>query len=315
LSKPVVEQLHFLDLAAHPLLFEGVELPVDLGRGVTLRLTDKEETETVFDYLGLGERTRLKHNGKYVCLQVAEAWKDEKENPPRIRAALSLLPNEIVFRSEVIQMRRIDGKMRVGMRIERANDFGARILQAHFLPVSMVPIRFDQSSYARVRKLVEYPLDTDPFVRAFESAHKTAPNSEFRFVAYMSIVEGLIGVNDERTPKRDNIASKMEYFYRYIWPALDLAEGLDPPKFKDGRKITDLRGAWSDLYRIRNLVAHGGGNDLAWGKPLKESVNKLGTLGDLNRGCAADLLAYGVKSLLYWHLEKPEERDAFSNIV
>lgn len=131
----------------------------------------------------------------------------------------------------------------------------------------------------------------------------------------MSIVEGLIGVNDERAPKRDNIASKMEYFYRYVWPTLDLAAGLGPPKFRDERAIIDLRGAWSDLYRIRNLVAHGGGNELVWGKPLKETVKKLGTLGDTNRGEAADLLEYGVKSLLYWHLERPEEREAFSNIV
>lgn len=315
MRKSVVEQLHFLDLAAHPLSIKGVELPVDLGRGVTMRLTNDEETETISEYLGLGERTRLKHDGSYVCLQVADHWKDERENPPRIRAALALLPDEIVFRSETIQMRRIDGEMRVGMRMERANDFGARILQAHFPMISAAPIPFDKSILNRVRKLVEYPLDSDPYIRTFDSAHNAVPNSEFRFVTYMSIVEGLIGVNDERTPKRDNIASKIEYFYRYIWPTLDLSEGLDLPKFEDGRKIADLQGAWSDLYRIRNLVAHGGGNDLAWGRPLKENIKKLGTLGDSTRSGAMNLLDYGVKSLLYWHLERPEERAAFSNIV
>jgi len=314
-DKPIVERFHFLDLAAHPLLFEGVELPIDLGRGVTMRLTDAEETETVHEYLGSNSRTRLKHDGDYVCFQVAEDWKDERENPLRIRAAMALLPDEIVFRSEIIQIGRVDGKMCVVRRAERADDFGARILQAHFAPVKLIPVHFDQNVYNRVRKLVEYPLDSDPYIRAFESAHNAVPHSEFQFVTYMSIVEGLIGADDERAPKRDNIATKIEYFYRYIWPTLELAQNIGPQRFKDGREIADLRGAWNDLYRVRNLVAHGGGNKLKAAALLKDAVNKTGTLSNIDRFEAIRLLDFGVKSLLYWHLERPEERAAFSRIV
>lgn len=36
------KRLHFLELSAHKIKFEGVTLPLDLGRGITMRYSDEE---------------------------------------------------------------------------------------------------------------------------------------------------------------------------------------------------------------------------------------------------------------------------------
>lgn len=302
-------------MAAQKLNFEGVTLPVDLGRGMILRLSDDEETETLSTFLGTGLFAPRKIDGRYVCLQREPEFADEKQWPMRVRPALALLPDEIIFHAETPRLCRLaDGQMSVSSVMRRGGHWADGVYEAsNFLTTTEVIV--DEATLRRVRALQEYPLDADPFMRSFGSAHNSKRNSEFRFVTYMSIVEGLIGHGKGGREIRENISKKMTYFYKFIWPTLKLAEGLPQPRFPDGREIKELDGAWSDLYKIRNMVAHGQGDELSWGKKLSECKDGFSTLQSATRGDAANLLDYGVKSLLYWHFERPDEQQCFSGIT
>lgn len=303
-----------LDLAAQTFTFSGFDLPVDLGRGVVLRYTNDAETDAISNYLGFPDGSRLKTNDHFVCFERIGEYSDESQWPLRTRHAFAMLPTEIFFRSEVPQMRDTDSGLVVGARSQRYRELGARIHESgNFIPTH--PVEFTKSTLERVKLLHTFELDSDPFVHSFENAHNSLPNSIFRFVNYMAIVEGLLTPSKEIKNIRNNIASKMAYYYSFIWPTLKLSESLPLPTFKNGKQITDHDGVWNDLYKLRNHTVHGGAS-LAHGKPLGELIpNKFGPLQHATLGDAANLLDYGLKSLLYWHLERPDQRRCFSEIA
>jgi len=93
-----------------------------------------------------------------------------------------------------------------------------------------------------------------------------------------------------------------------------VADGLSSPKYKNGRTILDIRGAWSDLYQLRNLVAHGKGGRLEKGSLIKDAIERPSAFGDMAYQDALNILDYGVKSLIYWNFEKPDARERFAEI-
>jgi len=282
----------------------------------TKRHTYAEETDAIAEYLGFPRRSELKVRNDYICFEKDPEFQNEKQFPLRIRRACLLLPDEILFRSEIVQLINQSGQLQVGFRAERAEDCGARMLEtSNFLAAKEVS--FNDATLMRLIRLMSYRLDSDPFMSSFVSAHNSLPNSVFRIVTYMAIVEGLVGADKEIGQMRENIASKMLYFFHRVWPNLDLAADLPGPQYSNGRDITDIEGAWNDLYRLRNLIVRGEGDILLSGVPLKQCVNSVEfiALQDIPWHQAFEILEFGLKALLYWQLEDPAARHSFSQIV
>jgi len=306
-----------IELAAHKIFFQGVSLPLDLGQGIILRYTDAEESNAIAEYLGFPRRSELFVENGYVCFEKEPEFQNEKHFPLRVRRAGFLLPEAILFGSEIVQLKNQQGELQVGFSAERTEDCGARALETSNYLVAKKVV-FDEFTLQRVRKLATYRLNTDAFISSFVSAHNALPSSVFRIVSYMSIVEGLIGTKKETANMRSNIASKMPYFFKNIWPGLELAIGLPTtPHYNNGREITDIEGVWSDLYQLRNLVVHGDGDKLSGGTELRHCANDIefSALQDATWHDAFDILDFGLKALIYWQLEDPSARESFSQIV
>lgn len=312
--------LTHLDLLAHKLsLTSNITLPVNLGRGATLRKTTEAETVAIRKHLKAVEYSYLLSDGVYLCIEMGEPYKNEMIHPQRIRHALALLYDEIVLWRDLIKLdQKPNGEMLVRSIGERTHTFFPD--QSPHLTTSRLLLRqydakIDKNLIDKIKILQSYNLSENPYVKMFAEAHKISPVSSFKFLGYMSIIEGIIGTENQTTRISDNISTKLDYFFKNIAPRLKLTSDINLPKQKGGKRLTDHASAWKDIYKIRNCIAHGDGNRLKPGKKIKEILDGVRCLAEFHTGDALKLLDTGVKSLIYWHLERPEEVADFKKII
>lgn len=286
------------------------------GRGVVVRQTTTEETNAIKKYLPWARlRPFPKMNGNFICVERNGKWKNERKNPEQFLRALALLPRPIYLFPEVIELCRSPANNELVQcgQFRRAETVGSSAREAGGFLYSHFSI-FNKTEFQRLRRLHKFGLAQDAFVDQFVAVQNILPNSNFRFVANMSIIEGMIGPTRQSKNIRENISSKLSYFYQHIFPNIKLADKMKLPQLRKDVPIRDFTAVWRDIYRIRNMVAHGDGGKLKPGETLKEIYEGFGSLQDSSTYHASEILEHGVRCLIYWHLESPDTVKNFREI-
>lgn len=207
---------------------DGLDLTI--SDGVEIRAcTDSETTAVLQSYPRF---TPVKQNGKEKVFCIA-APPDERSN--WLHVLPLLLFDEIqVHSSPKIKIK--DGEFRVAGSITRYPNAYARDHLPQHLVVNR-QVTLDKNTMEMLRLLKELHIEKNPFVGLFADAWTITPNSPFRILAFISLVEGMISSDNTKSTGSENISTKMEYFYREVWPSLKSAEYNKVPSRANGSGV------------------------------------------------------------------------------